>query len=156
MTIDLAGMLAGVEGGPRPKQAQTSGYAIQLSASLIAVPLDVTTYYWGGLPVALPVTTGGKAPMYIPKAGRVRRVEVVMYSTTIGTAETSSLSLRVNDTTDYLISAVIKNDVAVERFFNAMLGALLKGGDFIELKWVTPTWTLNPLSVIGTATLYIE
>lgn len=133
----------------------TNGLVLQTISSSIN-PADSTTYFTGGLPIAIS-TSAGIQKISIPKTGTVTAIYVTILNATVqGTTETSTMSFRLNDTSDTTISAVIQNDLLVETFSNTGLSIAVSGGDFFEIKWVTPAWVTNPQGVFVSASVYIE
>jgi len=130
------------------------GYTLPVLVSL-GNPADASTYYYG-LPTR-GVTNGnnGASRIYIPKAGTVKAV-TFFFNQTVGSSETSTMYLRVNDTTDTVISSAVTNDATNISFSNTAMSVAVSLGDFLELKWVTPTWVTNPNSVSMNAIIYIE
>jgi hypothetical protein len=129
------------------------GYAINVQA-LTSSPSDGATVYFGMLPKA-PVTTANISKVYIRKAGTIKIAEIYCYSGTAGTAESWSLYIRKNNTTDYLIATLSVS--ASERVFsNASLSIAVSVGDYIEIKGIQPTWSTNPLTTIYGGYIYIE
>lgn len=110
-------------------------------------PADATTYYMGGLFVNNPLTTEGVSRIVVPKSGVVRRIDLRIVNTgTAGSAETSTVSFRLNATTDTTITSSFVTNAAGS-FSNAALGITVAAGDFFEIKWVSPTWATNPTTV---------
>lgn len=129
------------------------GYVINVQA-LTSSPTDAQTVYFGTLPKA-PVTAAATSKVYIPKSGKIKRAEIYCYSGTAGTAESWSLYVRHNNTTDYLIATLAVS--ASERIFsNASLDITVSAGDYIEIKGVQPTWVTNPATTIYGGYIYIE
>lgn len=110
-------------------------------------PADATTYYIGqGSGWS---TTPALRRMYIPSACTITKF-YGWFGQTAGTAETSSIYVRVNNTTDTLISSSVINNVSgATTFSNASMSLVLAAGDYIEIKWVTPTWVTNPSGTFG-------
>lgn len=122
-----------------------TGYAINVQA-LTSSPVDAQTIYFGTLPKA-PVTVTATSKIYVRTAGTITGAEIYCYSGTAGTAENWSIYIRVNNTTDYLISTVGLS--TSERIFtNNALSITLSAGDYFEIKAINPTWVTNPLTVI--------
>lgn len=117
-------------------------------------PADGATVYFGMLPKA-PVTTANISKVYIPKDGTIKRAEIYCYSGTAGTAESWSLYVRKNNTTDYLIAtlAISANE---RRFSNIQLDIPVVVGDYIEIKGVQPSWATNPATTIYGGYVYVE
>jgi hypothetical protein len=129
------------------------GYAINVQA-LTSSPADTTPFFFGTKPAAI-TTTAGQNKIYIRKAGTLKIAEIYTYAGTAGTAEAVSMYVRVNNTTDYLISTL---SVAVsERVFtNSALSIALAAGDYVEIKCIPPVWATNPLTFICGGYVYIE
>lgn len=123
-----------------------SGYALQFAAGQFN-PADATVYYTG----INPQSSGSTAAVnriYIPRAGTITAAYVVFdNSGTLGTTETSTVAIRVNNTTDNTISAAVTNDARPTVFSNTSLNIAVSAGDYIELKWTAPTWATNPTAV---------
>ncbi len=129
-----------------------------MGGSSLTSPADATTYYAGSAGVVIG-STEGVHRIYIPKAGTIRAAYVTFINTgTIGTSETSTVSLRLNATTDTTISAAVTNNAALNiptSVSKTDLAVEVAQGDFIEIKWVTPTWVTNPGTVIIQFNIYI-
>lgn len=130
------------------------GYSIQIGAYNFN-PADATTYYWGGLFPAAPGTTDGTRRIYIPRGGTLKRIYLT-FTCAPGSSETSTLYVRVNSTTDYTISSTFALDANPKIAFNTSLSIPLSTGDYIEIKWITPTWATNPTAVSVNAIAWIE
>lgn len=132
------------------------GYALQFSAAQFA-PADGSTYYIGSHAGLAPVA-GSKniSRVYIPKAGTVKYCYIDFSNGTTGTNEASTVSFRLNDTTDTTISDAVTNDSANTTFNNTSLSISVAAGDYFEIKWVCPTWVTNPTKVNVHGTIYIE
>lgn len=116
-------------------------------------PTDATTYYFGGLFASTMGTSSGPRRIYVPATCRITRVYFV-FTCVPGSAETSSLYLRVNDTTDTLISSSVVNNASPTVAYNTSLSVNLSAGDYIEMKWITPTWVTNPTALSINGVLY--
>lgn len=132
----------------------STGYALQGFGTTFS-PADATTYYFGSLFTIAPGTGAGTVKIYIPKTGRITAC-TLFFNQSAGTSETSTLAIRVNNTTDYTVSSAITNDAGVTNFINSSLNIPVSKGDYIEFKWTTPTWVTNPTNVRPAASLYIE
>jgi hypothetical protein len=123
-------------------------------------PADATTYYFG-LPGMLPLTaTAGQRKVFIPIAGTITRVDITVTnnSGTVGSSETSSIYIRLNNTTDTLLTSTLTANSAAGNcnFFNVTgLSIAVSAGDYIEGKWVTPSWATNPTNVLINVNIYI-
>lgn len=154
-----SGTLTNCTGLPLSGVVGYEGYTLFTSGASFT-PADATTYYIGVPNMqALPSTTANATRMTIPKAGTIKRIDY--YTTTGGTAgstETSTVSFRLNNTTDTTISnAVITSGGAtIATFSNNALSIAVAEGDTFEIKWVTPSWATNPTIVRIAALIYIE
>jgi hypothetical protein len=144
--------LQGLQGIQGPAGSGT-GYAINVQA-LTSSPTDSQTVYFGMLPKA-PTTTANISKVYIPKSGTIKHVEIYCYSGTAGTAESWSLYVRLNNTTDTLIRTLAVS-ASERRFYNDALNITVVAGNYIEIKGVQPLWATNPLTCIYGGFIYIE
>lgn len=137
---------------------QNGSYTIQASTSQTRNPTNATTYFFGALNTASYnlTTTYGAQRMPILRAGKITGCAGVFSQTAGSTTETSSLYLRLNDTTDYLIANNINNSGWHHYFSNTALSISVNVGDFIFLKWVTPSWVTPPAGVTPHATIIID
>lgn len=110
-------------------------------------PGDGLNYYIGGV-VGLNTTTPDVRRLYPPKAITIVGARVVFFNTVAGSNETSTIYIRVNNTTDTAISNAVTNDAATTTFLNSGLSISVGTADYVEIKWTTPTWvTTNPTGV---------
>lgn len=129
------------------------GYMINVQA-LTSSPVDSQTIYFGMLPKA-PTTTANISKVYVRKAGTIKIAEMYCYSGTAGSAESWSIYIRKNNTTDYLIATLAVS--ANERVFsNTGLNITMSVGDYFEIKSINPLWATNPLTTIFGGYVYIE
>ncbi len=117
-------------------------------SSAVWSPVDATTYYGGARPALSTTTTAAVSRMVIPQAGTITRCDVfVANDGTLGSGETSTLSIRLNNTTDTTVTSALTTNNAANVFNNISLSITVDAGAYIEFKWVTPTWATNPTSV---------
>lgn len=108
---------------------------------------DNATLYFGQN-MAAPAAVSTRR-VYFRRACRIIVANINMYSPVAGTNEALSLYIRLNNTTDTLVSTL---SVATnERIFvNTSLSIAIVSGDYIEMKLVCPVWATNPTgSIIG-------
>ena len=111
-------------------------------------PADSFSYVWGdsirtpgGVGVALYFS------IYFREAGTITAGVISWESGgAAGTGENISMYVRLNNTTDYLISTV-GNTTAYKEFSNTAMSIPIVSGDFICMKLVTPPWATNPTAV---------
>lgn len=109
-------------------------------------PTDGSAYYigaWHGSPAG---TSGASRRLYIPRAGTITAIDIYITCTT-GSSETSTVYIRKNDTTDTSVSTAIALNASPYHELVTGLSISVAAGDYIELKWVTPTWSTNPTAV---------
>lgn len=134
-----------------------SQYVLQASHITAMSPLDAATAYWGGFNVNGITTTSGDRRLYIPKTGTIKAIYIfILTGGTLGTTETTTYSIRLNDTTDTTISSTVAYDVRNQVVSNAALNIPVVAGDYIEIKMAHPTWTTNPTTISQSASIYIE
>lgn len=127
-------------------------------ASLTHNPLDSTTYFVGEFLAAPTTTTGGPVRCPFPIAGNILLARLSVLSTVAGSAETGSAYIRINDTTDILISDSVTWDGTLNIYAVDLTTPPLTtvaSPDFFELKIVTPAWVLNPLGVLYVAAVWV-
>ncbi len=157
----IAGMTAKTVNTDIPALTGT-GYVLPIvMGSTAFAPIDATTYFWGSMAhTQFPSTTAGSARIYVPKAGTVKACYIFFDNTvgagTLASNESSTISLRLNNTSDTTITASFKQDAAPAVFNNTALAITVAQGDYLEVKWVTPTWATNPTQVRIYGWIYIE
>ena len=120
-----------------------SYYSLQWAIIAGWSPVDSTTYYISGKGVQDGNAARGR--IYIPVSGTIVYADFNSYvGTTLGSAETSSAWVRLNNTTDTLISDAIQQDAVYEQFVNSALSIAVTAGNYVEIKWTTPAWGTNP------------
>jgi hypothetical protein len=118
-------------------------------------PADATTYYFGAFPHVALSTTAANQRLYIMRAGTVVAADIFMICTT-GTSETSTMSFRLNNTTDTTISSAVALNATPFHVQNTSLSIAVAAGDYFEIKWVTPTWVTNPTAVLGWVQIFVR
>lgn len=129
------------------------GYTLSVQA-LTSSPADAATIYIGQLPKA-PVTAAATSKVFIRKAGTIKAANIYSFAGTAGTNEAWVAHIRLNNTTDTQIASV--SLATGERVWsNTGLNIAVVVGDYIEIKFVNPTWATNPLTFIPAGYIYIE
>lgn len=93
--------------------------------------------------------------IYPQRAGKISAV-AGEFVNVASSSEKSSLYIRVNNTTDYLISSTIATDTNSNYFSNNALSVPIADGDFFELKLVTPAWAQAPASCRSFISVYVD
>lgn len=142
-------------GGPKKVLLNNLGaYALQVGSANDS-PADATTYYFGCLLGTGVTTTEGRRKMRIPRAGTITRIDLFINCST-GSSETSTISFRLNGTTDTTISSAVNLGATPFEANVTGLSIAVAAGDYFEIKWVTPTWATNPTAVNISALVYIS
>jgi len=131
------------------------GYVIHATCSPSA-PADATTYYIGSLYGSVLHSTATASAIYIPRDGTITYIHLwVRVAGTLGSAETSTMSLRLNNTTDTTISSgVLCNGIA--QHLAASVSIPVVNTDYVEVKWVSPTFATNPTNVTFHLSIYVS
>lgn len=120
-------------------------------------PADSTTYYTGQSFGIARGTSAGRRNIQIPVTGTIVAIYGnVLVTGTLGSAETSTVSLRLNDTTDTTISSTVVASALNNQFNGTGLGVAVVPGNTVEIKWVTPAWATNPTAVVLSGTILIQ
>jgi hypothetical protein len=121
------------------------GYAVQFYATLFGAPADATVYHIGALFTYPPDVAAALTRINLPKAGVIRSVELTCISST-GTAETSTLRLSLNGSdSDVIVSTFTTNTSSTVA--NRAMNVRVAAGDWVTVKWTTPTWATNPTNI---------
>lgn len=143
--------------GALPTFQAPGGYVLYI-VTFSASPQDGITYFLSMSQAMTVYTASGNADsrLYIPKAGTVTACYGT-FTCTAGSGQTSTLSIRLNNTTDTTVSSAIVMDAADNTFNNAALSIAVAAGDYLELKILCPTWTpTNPTVVRSSISIYIQ
>lgn len=94
---------------------------------------------------------------YIPKAGTVTAcVGSFLVAGTLGSNENCTLAIRLNNTSDTTVSSTIQLTAASVPFSNTGMSLAVVAGDYIELKFTSPTWGTNPTNVSLNCAIYVS
>lgn len=128
---------------------QNGSYTLQVMTSASMNPVSATTYYFGNLcPDGSSLKTYFSAQRIYPQGtGTITRVNLYFSYNSLGTTEASSLYIRVNGTTDYLVtSSFVVSAVGVYVSVTG-LSIPIAAGDYFYFKWITPTWVTAPIGM---------
>ena len=145
------GYLSGVT-NPIQTQIDNKGYTLALTA-LVGNLNNGTTYYFGNVGRA-PLTTADVSRVYIPKTGTIKKAYIGHYSSTSGSINSISASMRLNNATDTLI-AVSTASAFFRTYNNNALSINVTEGDYFEIKVIASSSVAPGNNVFG-GTIYIE
>jgi hypothetical protein len=121
--------------------------------------VDGVTYF-GGARAALGTTSAnGVSRLYIPYASTLTRSYIfVANDGTLGSAETSTIAIIKNGATGSptTVSSAVRTNSSAAVFSNTGLSISLAAGDYIEWRWIAPTYTTNPTAVRMWCIAYLE
>lgn len=135
----------------------TESYALAAGHGAWA-PSSNATYFWGTFQTLSAGTLAGLAPVFVPRTGRVTRVDLwSAVAGTLGSTESVTLAFRLNDTTDTSLSTSIQY-TAIKNGHVAFSGlnVTVAAGDFFEFKQIAPNWVTKPTSIVQSAQILIE
>lgn len=136
------------------------GYALQMmTGSSLATPADATTYYCAfGVGITTATTSGGLLQkIIIPQSGTLDKAYGnVRVAGTLSSAQNATIAIRLNNTTSTNVSTSVATTAISNDFSGTSLGITVAAGDYIEVLFITPTWTTNPTQVSITITMYIS
>ncbi|MFN8317136.1 MAG: hypothetical protein U0T32_11885 [Chitinophagales bacterium] len=113
-------------------------------------PADATTYYLGSVGTMTTTTNGlsnNARRKYINVTGTITSAQIYIINGTVdATTETSTLYIRINDATDYLISNSIQfSATSSGKVYNITgLNIPITAGDYEVSKLATAIWATNP------------
>jgi len=135
--------------------ASPTGFQVQLLLNSFA-PADATTYYIGSIPQLSGFNSAGSNRFYFNKAGTIKVADIYSYNQSPGSNEASTYYIRLNNTTDYTITTTATNNATNTHTSNTAMSVPIAVGDYIEVKWVTPSWVTNPTNMRTSVNIYLE
>jgi hypothetical protein len=145
---------------PTFQAASSGGLGFILSVQTSdGAPADSTTYYMQESQQMDSATTSNIASVQYVIPVNCTLTKCYGTITVIGTlasTENSTLSIRVNDTTDTTVTSTLKMNAASNTFSNTGLSISLSAGDFISFKLATPAWGTNPTFTNFSASVYLS
>lgn len=133
-------------------------YVLNFTSSAVD-PADATPLFVGGS--GLTTAVEGLAKIRFRHKGHIMAADVsTLVLGTLGSAELSTAAIRLNATTDYVISAAVsyaaQGQMASNAALNGGVGVPFATGDTIEIKVTPPTWGTNPTTVVHFGSLLIR
>ena len=109
-------------------------------------PADSLSYHF--VDSEAPNTNGALFRFYAPSNIIIKKAYIsFVVLTTLGTTETSSIFIRVNNTTDTLISNAVINNATNTQVSNTSLNLAVSAGSYFNIKWTAPAWVTNPTNI---------
>lgn len=119
--------------------------------------MSSTTYYLGSCAfTGVITTTANQRIMQIPFNATLVGASIGIRSGTAGSSETSSVYMRVNNTTDVLISNNVLFNTSNTNQYTNSLNTNVTAGDTYEIKITTGAFTTIPLTTFLTVILYFK
>lgn len=119
-------------------------------------PADSQTYYFGAFPTAAITTVALTRLLKVNKPLTLTRVYLLWLVTgTAGSAESNSLYIRKNNTTDVTLSTTLSLAASGSTTITG-LSTAFAATDYFEVKWVTPAYATNPTGVYFTLQCLFE
>ena len=120
-------------------------------------PQDNVTYYAGARASLSTTQSSGRSRVYVPQGGTITKSYIfVATDSTLGTGETSTIAILKNNSTATNVSTTVTTNSSAIVFSNTALSISVAAGDYIEWRWVCPTWATNPISVRIWCTALVE
>ena len=133
------------------------GYSLQGAlASVVFNPVASAVYYAGGIINATAAATiADTRRLYIPKTGTIKSCYGLFNQTASGSANTGTLNIRLNNTTDTAVGSAQAHNVTNTLYSSTSLSIAVTQGSYIEFKWTCPA-TTAPTNVSSSFIIYIE
>jgi len=128
-------------------------YCISFHSDSSHNPSDSSTYYFGDAGTLSSNTNTGR--IHIPKTGIITDFTFHSSHLVLASNEDVTLSIRVNNTTDYALGTY-KMDAAAGYLIVNNLNIPITTADYISIKMATPAWVTNPTTVVYGGTVLIQ
>lgn len=150
-----------------PKKEKTLGAAIKYAKKPHIIelfagatnPSDTgAKVYYGGSAFTAMSETATQYGFYAPITGKITKA-VLTVNATAGTAEATTVALRVDDTTDYEITAALNTSVVNAPYLKTFAApiSVIEGVTALRIKWSVgnAVWATNPTAVYMRLALYV-
>lgn len=133
----------------------SQSFTLQATHGTVLNPADSTTYYLGqGL---FSNIGASDARIYVQKKCVLKKIFLSSKHTVAWSSEQSTISILVNWTTSYTVTATwTDNAASISTTNNTSLSIPLNKGDYFCIKWVTPAWVTNPTAVGMNAVCWLD
>lgn len=125
-------------------------------------PVASSNYTWSTDPQSPTQVGGGSRRQYFPVNGIVRFCQIstkTVNGKTSPSSDLATLAIRINNTTDYTISASVDytgGGTTIRTYSVSNLAIQVTTADYFEIKLTTPAWITPPLNLTHTGTLLID
>lgn len=133
----------------------STGYVISVWAAP-GNPADSTAYYpvtGQVITTAIAVNNGQRFPC--PKSGTLTVAYGTIRALTPGSGESITISVVINDVTTVNITTSAVASSSENTFNNTALSQAINAGDWITVKFLSPSWATNPLNMSLSVSLII-
>jgi hypothetical protein len=136
------------------KVANKVGFTIIFDPAAVAAPTDNTLYYYGAFCQASMTGTVYARRYLMPVNCTLIGYSACTKSSAAASNETSTLSIRINNTTDVQLSNALVYTNGINCYSSMALSTDLTAGDYIEMKLLTATWGTDATSIGLCTTLF--
>lgn len=135
------------------------GYWLASGNNAATLTMAQNTTYYMGWPGSAVTTTAAVHRVYVPVAGTVKAAYGICIASNTPTTGNATLSLRLNNSTDTTITSTFawNGSGATATWSNSALSVAVAAGDYLEIKWATPTtWATPATNPTCQGSLYVE
>lgn len=120
-------------------------------------PGDAFTIYFANCGNLGLTTNATNNRIYVPKNCTLIGYDITCYiAGTAASAESSTLSVRVDNTTDFLLNSTVTYSATFQQWHSMALSNDINAGSYLNIKWQTPTWVTNPTSLVNSIVLWFK
>ena len=127
-------------------------------SSNVFAPLDATNYFWSCYQGWSALTLAGTSLFVMPMSGIIKSayVSIVRAGSPQASVQASTMLFRINNISSTNLFTAVNVASAINVFSSLALNIGITAGDRVEIQWITPTWTANPLAVRPNINFYME
>jgi hypothetical protein len=129
------------------------GYTLSMNCTSAFNPADNQIYFIGALQ-ANPFSNDTNLRLIVPKTGTIKSV-VFSSRQALGSGESSTIALSVNGSYVNISTSILFNSTNNTALITG-LSRSVNAGDYVTIRWTTPTWATNPTNVFINCIIYIE
>lgn len=130
-------------------QAKNGSYQLTISTGINSSVTDGATYFISETEPLNTRTSSGTTiqKLIVPYTGSMVAAYGLVTNTGTSSADNVSIIIRINNTTDVTVTSSLQLTATSNPIVNTALNTAVTAGDFLEVKFVSPTWGTNPTSV---------